>query len=99
MEIKYRAEATTLEGFIQQLAVGYLCRGYRFYFQGLIPKDKNPRAVDAKLIARYGLGISKFERAKRKAQGLANVQYCLASAGNGETPRPSYSTTREEFLR
>jgi hypothetical protein len=75
MEIKYRAEATTLEGFIQQLAVGYLCRGYRFYFQGLIPKDKDPRAVDAKLIARYGLGISKFERAKRKAQGLANVQY------------------------
>ena len=68
MEIKYRAEATTLEGFIQQLAVGYLCRGYRFYFQGLIPTDKDPRGVDAKLIARYGLAISKFERAKRKAQ-------------------------------
>ena len=25
--------------------------------------------------------------------------YCFASAGNGETPRPSYTTTREEFLR
>ena len=24
---------------------------------------------------------------------------CFASAGNGETPRPSYTTTREEFLR
>ena len=56
MEMKYRAEATTLEGFIQQLAVGYVCRGYRFYFQGLIPAGKDPRAVDAKLIARYGSG-------------------------------------------
>ena len=75
MEMKYRAEATTLEGFIQQLAVGYLCRGYRFYHQGFIPKDKDPRAVDAKLIARYGVTASKAKRALRKAQGFANVQY------------------------
>ena len=73
--MEYRAEATSLEGFVQQLAVGYLCRGYRFYFQGLIPAGKDPRAVDAKLIARYGLAISKFERARRKARGLVNVQY------------------------
>src|SRR5512135_1422643 len=71
----YSAEATSLEGFIQQLAVGYLARGYRFYFQGLIPDGKDPQAVDAKLIARYGLGISKFERSRRKARGLANIQY------------------------
>jgi hypothetical protein len=73
--MEYRAEATSLEGFVQQLAVGYLCRGYRFYFQGLIPAGKDPRAVDAKLIARYGLAVSKFERARRKARGLVNVQY------------------------
>src|SRR5512135_2600229 len=72
---EYRAKATTLEGFIQQLAVGYLAKGYRFYFQGLIPSGKDPRAVDAKLIKRYGLAISKFKRARRKAQGLSNVQY------------------------
>src|SRR5512135_2961890 len=74
MGMEYRAEATSLEGFIQQLAVGYLCRGYRFYFQGIIPAAKDPRAVDAKLIARYDLAISKFTRARRKARGLANVQ-------------------------
>jgi hypothetical protein len=74
-EMKYRAEATTLEGFIQQLAAGYVCRGYWFYYQGFVPAGKDPRAVDAKLIARYGVTASKFERARRKARGLANVQY------------------------
>src|SRR5512142_1236619 len=73
--MEYRAEATSLEGFIQQLAVGYLARGYRYFFQGRIPAGKDPRAVDAKLIKRYGLAISKFERARRKAEGLANAQY------------------------
>ncbi|MGE5754601.1 MAG: hypothetical protein ACM35G_02625 [Planctomycetaceae bacterium] len=73
--MEYRAEATTLEGFIQQLAVGYLARGYRYFFQGRIPAGKDPRAVDAKLIARYGLAISKFKRARRKQRGLANVQH------------------------
>ena len=73
--MEYRAEASSLEGFIQQLAVGYLARGYRYFFQGRIPDDKDPRAVDAKLIKRYGLDISKFERARRKRSGLANVQY------------------------
>src|SRR5512147_515847 len=71
----YRAEAASLEGFIQQLAVGYLARGYWFYVGGLIPEGKDPSAVDAKLISRYGVAISKFERARRKARGLANVQY------------------------
>src|SRR5512135_3925460 len=73
--MEYRAEASSLEGFIQQLAVGYLARGYRYFFQGRIPDGKDPRAVDAKLTKRYGLAISKFERARRKARGLANVQY------------------------
>jgi hypothetical protein len=73
--MEYRAEATSLEGLIQQLAVCYAGRGYWFYTSGVIPSDKDPRAVDAKLIARYGLAISKSERARRKAAGLANVQY------------------------
>ena len=71
----YQAEATTLEGFIQQLAVGYLCRGYWYYFQGVIPAGKDLRAIDAKLIARYGIGLSKFQRCRRKRLGHASVQY------------------------
>lgn len=95
----YRAEATSLEGFMQQLAVSYLCRGYRFYFQGRIPRGKDPRAVDAKLIARYGVAVSKFERARRKARGLANVQYLrygrhfvlLATSGQDDLLRQDHT--------
>ena len=38
--MEYRAEATTLEGFVEQLAVRYLCRGYRFYHQDSSPQAK-----------------------------------------------------------
>jgi hypothetical protein len=64
-----------VEGFVQQLAVGYLARGYRFYASCRIPTDKDPVAVDQKLIERYGLDLSKWTRARRKQQGIASVQY------------------------
>src|SRR5690349_10941734 len=73
--MSYRCEATTPEGFIQQLAVSYVANGYWFYVSGVIPEAKNPRAVDAKLIERYGIDLSKFARARRKRAGLANVHY------------------------
>jgi hypothetical protein len=71
----YRCEATTLEGFVQQLAVCYVARGYWFYVTGFIPAGKDPHAVDEKLINRYGLDISKWTRARRKQTGAASVQY------------------------
>jgi hypothetical protein len=71
----YRCEATSLEGFVQQLAVGYVSRGYWFYVTGFIPAGKDPQAVDRKLITRYGLDISKWARARRKQTGSASVQY------------------------
>jgi hypothetical protein len=71
----YRCEATTLEGFVQQLAVGYVSRGYWFYVTGFIPAGKDPFAVDEKLVTRYGLAISKWTRARRKQTGSASVQY------------------------
>jgi len=71
----YKCEAVSIEGFIQQLAVSYVCHGYWFYVIGRIPEEKNPVAVDQKLIARYGIGISKWKRNRRKQAGLANVHY------------------------
>jgi hypothetical protein len=73
--MEYRCEATSVAGFIQQLAVAYVGRGYFFYVTGEIPERKDPRAIDEKLIEKYGLAIGKTERARRKAAGLANVQY------------------------
>ena len=71
----YRAEVSTLEGLIQQVAVCYVARGYWFYVGGVVPPRKDPRGLDAKLIERYEVAVSKFERSRRKARGLANVQY------------------------
>lgn len=71
----YRCEATSVEGFVQQLAVGYIARGYRFYVCCCIPPNKDPAAVDQKLIERYELDVSKWTRGRRKQQGIASVQY------------------------
>jgi len=71
----YRCEATTVEGFIQQVAVSYLARGYWFYVAGQVPAGKDSRAVDRKLIGRYGIHVSQWERTRRKQAGFSNLQY------------------------
>ncbi len=73
--MEYRCVATSVEGFVQQLAVAYITHGYWFYVAGEIPEGKDPAAVDAKLIERYGIAITKWARCRRKKQGLANMQY------------------------
>lgn len=71
----YQCEATSVAGFVQQLAVGYIAHGYYFYVPGRIPPDKDPSLTDAKLIDRYGLDISKWTRCRQRKTGTAGVQY------------------------
>jgi hypothetical protein len=71
----YRCEATSIEGFIQQLAVSYVGNGYWFYVAGAVPEGKDPRGVDDRLIEKYQIDVSKWTRARRKRQGLGSVQY------------------------
>lgn len=71
----YRCEAVSVEGFVQQLAVAYVQHGHWFYVTGDVPAHKDPRAIDAKLIERYGLNVSKWARARAKAVGRASVRY------------------------
>jgi len=71
----YKCEATSVSGFVQQLAVSYLGNGYWFYVAGEIPEGKDPRKVDEKLVARYQVDLSKWARARRKRAGVANLQY------------------------
>ncbi len=73
--MEYRCEVTSPAGFVQQLASGYLPHGYWFYVSGCIPEHKDPRGVDDKLLAKYGIGISRQSRARRKLVGIANVHY------------------------
>jgi hypothetical protein len=71
----YRCQASSVEGFIQQLAVSYVGKGYLFYVAGTIPDGKDPKTVDSKLIGKYGINVSKWTRARRKKCGLGNVHY------------------------
>ena len=71
----YQCAATSVEGFIQQLAVAYLSRGYHFYVAGSVPEGADPRAVDRKLVTKYRITNSKYVRARKKKRGEANVQY------------------------
>ncbi len=73
--MQYRCEATSVSGFIQQLAVAYVGRGYFFYVVGQVPDGKDARLIDEKLARKYDISASKATRARRKALGLANVQY------------------------
>lgn len=71
----YRCVATSVEGFVQQLACSYLRHGYWFYVVGKVPDWKDPCAVDAKLLARYEIAVSESTRSRRKKLGHANLQY------------------------
>ena len=71
----YRCVATSVAGFVQQLAVAYVANGYWFYVTGRVPDHKDPATVDAKIIRQYGIAITKWTRTRRKRAGQANVQY------------------------
>lgn len=71
----YRCVCQSVDGLIQQVAVSYLSNGYVFYVTGQVPDGKDPSKVDAKLIERYGIDVSKWSRARLKRAGRANVQY------------------------
>lgn len=73
--MEYRCEATSLEGFVQQLACNILPHGYWLYVTGHIAEGKNPEAVDKKLMSKYGVALSRQQRARRKLAGLANLHY------------------------
>ncbi len=73
--MSYRWEATSLIGFVQMLAANLLPHGYWFYVRGVVPEGKEPAAVDQKLLAKYGVDLSRQQRARRKQAGLANLHY------------------------
>ena len=75
MEGETRLVATSLEGFVQQVAVACIGKGYFYYVTGRVPEGKDPRSVDRKLAERYGATISKWSRYRRERGGHANVRY------------------------
>jgi hypothetical protein len=64
-----------VEGFIQQVAVSYIRTGHFFYVSANLKPSLDPATVDAKLIRKYGVDVSRWGRALRKERGEANLQY------------------------
>ncbi len=73
--MNYRCEATSLKGFVQQVAVVYLTKGYRWFVQGRIPEGKDKKQIDTKIVNKYRIDIAETTRWRRKKLGIANVQY------------------------
>lgn len=71
----YLWEAPSVRYFVQRLAVSLLGHGYYFYVTGEVPERKEPRAIDEKLVSKYGINISRASRSRRKAAGFANIHY------------------------
>ena len=80
-KVNYKWEATTLEGFIQQLAVAYVARRYFFYVTGRVSPRLTVEEQDQRLLTKYEVARSKWSRYRRAQRNgpdgrpLANVQY------------------------
>ena len=70
-----RYEVRSLPGFVQQVGVSCVARGYFFYVTGRVPDHKDPAALDRKFEERYQLDVSKWTRSRRKLTGAANLRY------------------------
>lgn len=73
--MNYQYLAASPPGFVQQLAVAYIARGYYFYVAGHVPGGKEAEEIDRKLLDRYQVRLSRWQRARRKLAGKANVHY------------------------
>jgi hypothetical protein len=71
----YRCVASSVAGFVQQVAVSYVRNGYWFYVAGAVPEGKSVEALDSKFIRLYGLDISKYVRCRQRKVGRASIQY------------------------
>ena len=60
---------------MQLIAASYLRHGYYWYVTGRIPDGKAPERVDDKLITKYGIDLTEWQRSKRRKSGLANAHY------------------------
>lgn len=105
--MSYRCEAASVDAVVQLIAANYLRHGYYWYVTGVIPERKNPREVDRKLIEKYGIDVSSWERSHRKKRGLANAQYLrhdrwfilLVTEGHHALKAPTAKGGEKEQLR
>ena len=70
----YPCEAGNIDAFLAQL-VRYVSSGHYFYIRCLIPKGKDPAAVDCKLLDLYGIRRKRWQRKRRNLKSNAGIHY------------------------
>jgi hypothetical protein len=103
----YRCEAQSPEAVVQLIAASYLRHGFYWYVTGSIPTGKDPAKIDRKLIEKYGIDVSEWERRSRKQRGVANAHYLryqrwfilMVSDGHHGLKQPSAKGGEAEHLR
>lgn len=71
---EYRYECGSVAGFVQR-AVVLSQRGYRYFVADEVPERKDRGAVDAKMLSKYGVALTRRQRTYRKSKGLPNGHY------------------------
>lgn len=105
--MKTRHLAASIEGVVQLIAASFLRHGYFWYITGVIPEQKQTPMVDAKLIAKYQITNSEWERTRRRKAGLANVRYIrcerwfilLVTEGHHQIKQPTNQGGEGEWLK
>ena len=103
----YLCEAQSPEAVVQLIAASYLRHGFYWYLTGVIPDRKEPSAIDGKLISKYGIDVSEWERRHRKQRGIANAHYLryerwfilMVSDGHHALKQPAEKGGEGELLR
>ena len=105
--MSYRFEAQSPAAVVQLIAASYLRHGFYWYVTGSIPTGKDPDKTDRKLISKYGIEVSEWERRHRKQRGIANAHYLryqnwfllLVSEGHHALKQPASKGGEGEFLK
>ena len=71
----YPHEFMNIHAFTQRVALDMVRYGFHYYVTGRIPEGRDPHAVDAKILDKYDISVSKYTRCRRKAAGRANIHY------------------------
>ncbi len=103
----YLYRAASMEGAIQLIAASYLRHGFYWFVTGRIPEGKAAESIDSKLIEKYQIDVSEWERRRRKKAGLANAHYLrcgnwfiiMASDGHHKIKLPASQGGEKESLK
>lgn len=108
----YKYLATSLCGFIQQVAIAYVGNGkYFYYYKRAIKPGKDATKTDEFWVNDFPAGLSRWAKARRKQKGISNYQYIrfesvylvLASRGDRSEFRkdvgPYLKNCRKEPIR